>query len=266
MNVRDNIPPAITTVAQNMGIECDQATNVQAAFEAWLNNRRKHSHRWMQQWFAFFGVPGSYTYLGDTSSYPIASGQSGSFQLSICHSILYEGWKGRFCLLRWLWNTSVSSAFLVLKTTHPYPSNCQSQVNVETMQGVVPPTYNLVQYPMPWQLFTIFITCLKQPLPMWLLLCREAMSLCFSVDLTFGPYPIGAFSPIADASICYRPGGYWCRWCHRVFFFFFFNIVDEDGNLLGRTNNTDDQCGDGRTEIPCTIQDHTMAGRWCDQI
>ena len=39
LNVRDNIPPAITTVAQNMGIECDQATNVQAAFEAWLNNK-----------------------------------------------------------------------------------------------------------------------------------------------------------------------------------------------------------------------------------
>ena len=252
LNVRDNIPPAITTVAQNMGIECDQATNVQAAFEAWLSNRGGSiAMDGCNSGLHFFAaVPGSYT-LGDTSSYPGL--HPGSLDPSNCPSAIpfyTRGERVDFVYYDDCGNTSVSSAFFGLKdNTPPTLSNCQSQVNVETNAGsctanvqfAVPDAVdNCSQFSSPVVKTTT--ANVTSPMP------GSNESVVFSVDLTFGPYPIGAFSPIADASLVIDLVNIDADDATE-----FFNIVDEDGNLLGRTNNTDDQCGDGRTE------DNTLA-------
>lgn len=247
LNVRDDLPPKISVPAQNMGIECDQATNVQAAFESWLINMGGSAANDVcnSGLHHFVAVPGSYV-LGDTNSYPGI--HPGLLDPSNCPSAIpfyTRGERVDFVYYDDCGNTSVTSAFFGLRdNTPPTLSNCQAQLTVETNAGSCEAN---VQFAMPEaqdncsQFSSPVVRTATAPITSPVPGSNE--SVVFAVDLTFGPYPIGALSPIAASTLIIDLVNIDADDASE-----FFNIVDEDGNLLGRTNNTDDQCGDGRTE------------------
>lgn len=248
LNVRDNIPPKITAPAQNMGLECDQATNVQAAFESWLVNKggSEAVDGCSSGLNYFVAVPGSYV-LGDTTSYPgIAPGMLDPSNCPSNVPFYTRGERVDFVYYDDCGNTSVTSAFFGLRdNVPPTLSNCVPQITVQTNPGsceasvsfaIPEATDNCAQFASPLVRTATSIVTSAMP--------GSNEAVVFSVNLNFGPYAVGAFSPTDESTLVLDLVNLDADDVSE-----FFNIVDEDGNLLGMTNNTDGQCGDGRTEF-----------------
>lgn len=247
LNVRDDVPPKINVQAQNQSLECDMAGNAQSAFSAWINNRAGSlATDECNSGLRFFAaVPGSYV-PGDTTTYPgVAPGQ---LDLSTCPSPVAFFTRGElvdFVYYDLCGNTSVTSAFFGLRdNTPPVVNNCVSNYTFQTAPGACSAEVNI---PIP----EAMDNCAQFNSP----IVRTASaavtsampgsneSVVFNVNLNFGPYPSGSIAPVAPSTLRLEllniDGDDVTE---------FFNIIDEDGNLLGKTNNTDDQCGESVTE------------------
>ena len=247
IQVADKSKPVIDRKATDQGIGCEDNTNINVAFANWLALRGGSkvtdgcSPNGVK---SFAAVPGSYN-INDTLTFPGIA--PGNITLSSCPSMVaglsrYE--KVDFVYYDQCGNASVTSAHFGLSdNTPPQIQNCPPSITRSVgltsceaiIQLDVPNAIdNCSQFQSP--LINLSATQITSPSP------GNSEVIVSDILLRFGPYNANSFSLAGDAALMVDLINADADDTSE-----YFNIFNEDNELIGRTLNTPGQCKDKTT-------------------
>lgn len=254
----DKSAPVINTPSKSQGIDCNSVGDVNLAFTAWMNARGMSSafDKCNNGLKSFAAVPGSYN-LKDTLTFPgTYPGQLDAADCDAQPKGYSRSEKVDFVYYDKCGNASVTSAFFgITDNSAPVVTNCQSNITKEVDAADCTSSVDI-------EISTATDDCSQYSSP----LVRFASSIIRSdmpgnneiivnpVTLIFGPYNSNAFTLNGNATLNVDLSNTDADDESE-----FFNVLDEDGNVVGKTNKTNNQCGDSQTSF---VIDQTKIQSW----